>query len=108
MKNSEKILKTIDSIYDEKLIYDILKRKHEELIIKIEQNMVKAYESVPEIGTRCFCIQDLSSIGRGVFLGDFYYDEAGFVANQGDDDAYGYITKWISFEKVDSIYDLVV
>ena len=39
-------------------------------------------------------------MGKGKFIDNYFYENNHFVANLGDDDPYGYITHWISMEKL--------
>lgn len=112
MSNSENLLELIQSFYpttaynisSKDYLYKILVDNHLRVIdkYKIWWNDVL---TLPANGTRVFAIQDLTSIGRGKFVGDYYYND-GFVANLDDTDPYGYIVYWISFDTIDMCEDL--
>lgn len=104
MTNSETLKNRIDDTYgthdEERKPYEQLKALHLRLIEEMGDKLIDVNVSLPDIGSEVFCVQDLSSIGKGVFLDCFFYNEHGFVANLTDDDAYGYITKWCYMKDV--------
>lgn len=111
MTNSEKMLAMIDSFYGSTYSsknYYLLKHNHLTLIYKLSYWWVDADKALPALGQRVFVLEDLTQTkeGRGKFISDMYYQECGFVANIGDADPYGYITRWISFDTIDEIKDL--
>lgn len=84
--------------------YDIFVKTHADIIDKISNVLHDVNEILPKQKMKVFAVQDLSPLGKGTFINQFWYTpEYGFVANEFDDDAYGYITKWVSFEEVDSL-----
>lgn len=103
MKNSGKLLELINSYYGHKIPYDFLIDIHSEIIAKYSCMWTNIATNQPKLGTRCFAVQNLSPIGKGTFVGDYYYMDCGFVANKFDNDAYGHITHWISFDAIDNL-----
>jgi hypothetical protein len=73
--------------------------EHENLIDSM-LTWVSCLQGSPNYNQRVFAIQDLTPIGRGKFVGDYYYTKYGFVANELDTDGYGHITHWVSFDEV--------
>lgn len=104
---SKELLSKIDATYGKRsrgrpqVSYDKLCSSHMELINSIT-GWVPVTLAVPNIGEQVFAIEDLSSLGKGVFISNYYYVDCGFVANEGDDDAYGYITHWVTFSTIDA------
>lgn len=68
--------------------------KHKVLIDSIKDELHTVSEQLPSIGSRVLAVEDLSSLGKGTFLSDLWYNEHGFVSDLCYDDAYGYVTHW--------------
>jgi hypothetical protein len=63
-------------------------------IESIKDELHSVTEELPLIGSHVLAVEDLSPLGKGVFLSDYWYTKFGFVAELHYDDAYGYITHW--------------
>ncbi|NCQ51737.1 hypothetical protein GW796_07565 [archaeon] len=105
MTNSEYILKKIDSFYSPRnskvrIPYSLLCANHLTIIELLNDFWIDIKLSKPVDKEFVICIQDLTPIGKGKFVCDYYYEDNNFVANLGDSDSYGYITHWISFENI--------
>ena len=74
--------------------YSELCAKHAAIISELEPLLVPVTSKNPTVGSHVLAVEDLTPIGKGVFIGEFYYTEFGFCANRTDEDPYGYITKW--------------
>lgn len=112
MKLSEKISKAIDDCYnfrsfnpkDDKIMnYEVLKFKHSKIILALSKYWNDVKDGFPNIGDRVFTITDMRSFGKGVFIGEYFYNAHGFVSEMCYDDAYGFITHWISFDMIDKL-----
>jgi len=100
---SEEFLSKIDSLYGKQLSYQVLCSAHKELITTIDSLLIDVSDSIPEDGTWVFAVQDLSSLGKGTFLGEYFYtSEFGFNTDEIADEGYGFITRWVSFETINN------
>jgi hypothetical protein len=100
MKNSEKIKQTIDQTYRDGLTYDQRVQEHDVIIKSLQ--LIDVNDHLPIDGQYVFAVLDLSPLGKGIFLGDYFYRQKfGFVALPDDEDGYGFITRWISVSEVD-------
>jgi hypothetical protein len=107
MTNSERLLAKIDSFYNKGDSYASLKNNHLSWINLLSLVAVDLVLD-PELGQRVFAVQDLTPLGKGKFISDYYYTEYGFVANMDDEDGYGFITRCISFDDIDKLENFVV
>jgi len=95
MINTKQVMIDIASAYDQHPPYDVLIQRHAKIISDLLDEWEKVSDRVPKDKQRVFAIQDLSAVGRGKFVGTYYYREnIGFVAYPYADDAYGFITHW--------------
>ncbi len=125
MKNSDKLLELIDSFYSHTFVHSddggyyelprlseeeriVLMRNQSELIDKLSEYWINPYKEPPQLGSRVFAVTDLTPLGKGKFVNDYYFTEHGFVERPEYSDGYGYITLYISFDKIDSAADLVL
>ena len=125
MKNSDKLLELIDSFYGNTYVpsedggyHKLLRLSEEErnvlvhnqskLIDKLSDYWINPYKEPPQLGSRLFAVTDLTPLGKGRFVNDYYFTEHGFVEQLGYDDGYGYITLYVPFDDIDSIVDLVL
>lgn len=74
--------------------YEILCAKHKVLINSIKDELYSVAEQLPTFGSHVLVVEDLSPIGKGIFLTDLWYNKHGFVSEECADDAYGYVTHW--------------
>jgi len=88
------ILKRLDATYSPVFPYEDLCAAHLKIIKEVEHLLIDVTEELPKIGSHVLAVEDLTSIGRGIFLGDYWYTHAGFCVDGNSDDAYGFITKW--------------
>lgn len=101
MKPSEELMVEIQSTYGRKIPYLEFADLHAKIIQRFEPHWIPVSIRKPEIGSRVFCIEDLSVVGKPRFIGDYFYNQHGFVAEETLDDAYGQITHWMYFSTVD-------
>lgn len=101
MKYHDQLLKDIDATYPPRYVnnrpenhYEVLCAKHKVLIDSIKDELVSVVDELPQICTRVLAVEDLSPLGRGVFLGDYWYNKHGFASDECSDDTYGFITHW--------------
>lgn len=116
MTNSEILYRYIESFYrewipDVPLVmptsteHAILVANHKRLIDTLAPLLKSKEHNHPEPNQKCFGVQDLTTIGKWKFIGEYFYD-AGinkFVINIGDSDPYGYVDMWVSFETIDNL-----
>lgn len=87
--------------------YAALKQGHAKVLACIGAHLKNVEHFLPPLGAKVWAVQDLRPIGKGVFVGDYFYNEHGFVANIDDDDAYGFVTHWVAWSELDcAILDL--
>ena len=102
MTNFEKILEAINGLFveyrktsDKTLAHKTLVHMHKRMVVDLFRLFNNIQDTVPEIGQLVLGLEDLRIIYKGVFLGDYFYEKCGFVANLGDDDPYR-VTHWIA------------
>ena len=78
--------------------YQKLKDHHAKAIHLISP-LLTSIKTRPLLGAKVWAVQDLTPIGRGIFLSKYYFNEHGFVHEPDDDDPHGFITHWVE-EKV--------
>ena len=111
MTISEEILTRIDSTFPARMrgsnklemAYEVLKYKHGKIILSLLGHLNNVNNSLPKIGEHVFTITDMTKIGKGVFISDHYYNKHGFVSEMCYDDAYGFITHWVSFDTINAL-----
>jgi len=102
MKFHDQLLKDIEATYFDRPIdqnnftdnYATLCAKHKVLIDSIKNELISVNDQMPTVGSHSLCVEDLTPMGKGIFLTDFWYNEYGFVSEPDNEDAYGYITHW--------------
>ena len=111
MTNFEKVLDKINGFHVQYQKVSDKKIEHKALVYMNKRMIVDAFnlfnnvkDTVPELGQQVLGLEDLQVIGKGLFLGDFYYEKCGFVANLGDDDPYR-VTHWIAADTFNVMTD---
>ena len=103
MKYHDQLLKDIEATYSylgcitKNTVprdYELLCAKHKVLIDSIKDELHSVAEERPLVGSHVLGVEDLSSLGKGIFLSDYWYNKHGFVSEECADDAYGYVTHW--------------
>lgn len=105
--NSENILNRIDSLYAgvkrmNTETYKILVNGHAEIISEINDKLVNVTDQLPSEKCHVFAVQDLSIFGKGVFISEYYFEDGNFVARLDESGPYGYITKWVAVDTINS------
>lgn len=77
--------------------YQKLKDHHAKAIHMLTP-LLKSTDCMPPIGAKVWAVQDLTPIGRGIFLGQYCVNEHGFVYMHDDDDPHGFITHWVDLD----------
>lgn len=110
MKNSEILFGVINGFMGKVLgkprtneNYKQLCDNHQVVIVALRNLWVDRTVAQPVNREKTICIQDLSPYGKGIFVGEYFYEDGHFVANLGDDDPYGCITHWISTDFFDGL-----
>lgn len=88
--------------------YAMLCGSHQKVIDYFGNQWNSVLDSLPTFGAKVFAILDLSSIGRGKFVSDYFYTKHGFVVRDNEDDAYGFISHWIYFTEVDNLSNFML
>ncbi len=106
MKNSTLVLNKIQSFYSPRnsniiIPYETLCGNHLKVIELLKDFWIDIDITKPKNKELVLCIQDLTTIGKGKFVDEFFYEKNKFVANLGDCDPYGFITHWISISTID-------
>lgn len=111
MTNFEKVLDKINGFHvqyqkvsDKKIAHKALVYMNKRMIVDAFNLFNNVKDTVPELGQQVLGLEDLQVIGKGLFLGDFYYEKCGFVANLGDDDPYR-VTHWIAADTFNVMTD---
>jgi hypothetical protein len=107
--NSQKLKSLINSSYGRRVGLggskcDLL-CVHANLISLVEPYLIDSNVFEPSIGEEVFGVQDLTHIGRGKFMNEFYYNDCGFCANLGDTDPYP-VRFYVPFTVLDQVDDL--
>lgn len=105
MNNSNLIINKIKSFYTKKnnkiiIPYETLCDNHLKMINLLKDFWIDVKINKPKNKESVLGLEDLSNIGKGKFVCEFFYERNTFVANLGDCDPYGYITHWISIDKL--------
>lgn len=104
MTNSQKIIQFIDSFYKKpKDHYDVLVANHARVIDNLSEFWNDLFIDQPSEGQPVLAIQDMTSIGKGAFVGKYFFQDGVFVANMGDDDPYGFITLWVGTDTLNAL-----
>jgi hypothetical protein len=106
MKNSTLVLNKIQSFYsprNSKIVipYETLFSNHLKVIELLKDFWIDINVNQPKNKEPVLGLEDLTTIGKGKFVDEFFYEKNKFVANLGDCDPYGFITHWISISTID-------
>lgn len=104
MTHFENLLNQIDSLYGAKRSYNDLVLGHLFYIKLFSEMWIDVGYQKPQEGQRVLGLEDLTPLGKGQFVSDYYYEGGQFVANPRDCDGYGYITYWIPQETLEDYY----
>lgn len=102
--NFEVILRKIATFYTKPMgDRGVFLDNHSKLIKALLLYWVDTEMQSPIEGQRVLAIQDLWFVEKGAFVGEYYFENGGFVANRGDTDPYGYITFWVGEETLNNL-----
>ena len=102
--NFNVIIRKIDSFYTKPWgDRGVLLEKHSKIIKALLLCWVDNEMQNPLEGQRVLAVQDLRFIGKGAFVGEYYFEDGGFVANRGDTDPYGHIRFWVAEETINDL-----
>ena len=83
--------------------YGLIVECHADVIKALQPLWIDGKINSPTQGQKVLAIQDLRSIGRGAFVGDYFFENDGFVANRGDCDPYGNMLLWIGEDIINNL-----
>lgn len=102
--NIEVIIRKINSFYTKpRCDRSKFLENHAKMIKSLIWYWIDKEMQSPVDGQRVLAVQDLRFIEKGAFVGEYYFENGGFVANSGDTDPYGHITFWIAAETLNNL-----